>query len=285
MSDLPRNSGSRPSARARIAAWLGACVTAAALGLLFLYPVGRPSGEAREGAGGPTPEPEEAWEAQAAARPRTPSGLPARLVRGAPLDAARPERPRLPRGTPTRVLAPHSFELIRRLEAGGRDDDGTPTFRTTPGGEHVVVGFRVLSDFDYEPPRPEDFPERPAVQDLPDQIPPHVRDLDAREVLLIGFMVPLDFDRDGGITSFALTQNQMFCCFGQVPAMNEWVTVSMPEGTSTRYVPSLPVGVFGKLEVGEALENGFVTSVYRLRADRVASIEELSSLLRDTRAK
>ena len=108
-----------------------------------------------------------------------------------------------------------------------------------------------------------------------DQIPEEIRALDAAKVVLVGFMVPIDVDRRGQIKSFALTQNQMFCCFGVPPSMNEWVMVEMSEGEPAEYVSDLPIAVFGDFKVGEEIEDGYVMSVYRMAGREVMDVREL----------
>jgi hypothetical protein len=88
-------------------------------------------------------------------------------------------------------------------------------------------------------------------------------------------MVPLDIDGEG-IKAFALSQNQSFCCFGVTPALNEMVLVTMAGPARAPFRLELAVACSAcDLAVGEETEGGEVTSLYRMSAGRVLSMEEL----------
>ena len=59
------------------------------------------------------------------------------------------------------------------------------------------------------------------------------------------------------------------CCFGTMPAMNEWIHVILKPGESCRMVWDIPVTVFGKFEVGEVFENGVLMTIYRMRFEKL----------------
>jgi len=47
------------------------------------------------------------------------------------------------------------------------------------------------------------------------------------------------------------------------------------EGEPAKYYSELPVAAFGKLEVGEEFEDGYVMSVYRIKCEKVMDVREL----------
>ncbi|MFA6242811.1 MAG: DUF3299 domain-containing protein, partial [Candidatus Hydrogenedentales bacterium] len=109
------------------------------------------------------------------------------------------------------------------------------------------------------------------------QIPAWIKKLHKQKSVVVGFMVPIEVEGDGDavkVKSFALTQNQMFCCFGVPPAMNQWVMVTM-EGDASKYYADLPVAVYGEFEVGEDIEDGYVMSVFRMRAEKTMDVRDL----------
>jgi hypothetical protein len=110
---------------------------------------------------------------------------------------------------------------------------------------------------------------------LGDQIPPKIRELDGKGVLIVGFMVPIDVDRRGNVTSFALTQNQSFCCYGIPPGLTELIVVDMAEGKSAPYSYDVPVAVYGTMTVGEEIDDGYILSLYRVVSDEVIDVREL----------
>ena len=97
------------------------------------------------------------------------------------------------------------------------------------------VDFDFLGGFDYE---------------KDNVVPAKVMELDGKDVKVIGYMLPVDFD-SGEVRSFMLLNNQMGCCFGVMPRVNEFVYVEMPEGKSAKYMTDIPLRVTGKLRIGE----------------------------------
>jgi hypothetical protein len=97
-----------------------------------------------------------------------------------------------------------------------------------------------------------------------EQIPPQVKAWSGRDAIITGFMLPTKLE-NGKATEFLIMANQMACCFGTVPNMNEWVIVRMPQGTDV--IQDVPISFFGKLKVGAMFENGYMTGIYELDAD------------------
>jgi len=199
-------------------------------------------------------------------------------IKGAPLDAPLEESPKtsgnIPDVTPLgRALPQESLDLLQQMEEGGGKDP--LKFEKTRDGKHLKVTFNALGSYTYEVPDPDAILASPdPTKPLKDQIPKPLKKLDAQEVVIVGFMVPVEVDNTGNVKSFALTQNQMFCCFGVPPGMNEWVMVSMGDRPA-KYYSDLPIAAFGKLEVGEEIEDGYVMSVYRMNAEKVMDVREL----------
>ena len=125
---------------------------------------------------------------------------------------------------------------------------------------------------------PGEWETRP---ELRKQIPEEIAKLDEQDALLIGFMVPMEIDARGRVKSFTLVKDQMMCCFGVPPAMNDWVSVTMPEGGAIRYERDVPVAVYGKLRVGEEIEDGYVISLYRLQASNVTPQKDFTQKTRE----
>jgi len=173
------------------------------------------------------------------------------------------------------VLSPESLETVDKLESKfGRDDPYD--FDKTSDDRYFKVTFSALGSYDYDLPDPEeirksDNPSKPPVEQIPDGL----KKLDEEQVVVVGFMVPIEIDRQGKVKSFALTQNQMFCCYGVPPAMNEWIMVDMVEGQTADFANDLPVAAYGQMRVGEEIDDGYVLSLYRLAAHEVIDAHEL----------
>ena len=81
-------------------------------------------------------------------------------------------------------------------------------------------------------------------------------------------MIPLKNEGED-VVEFVLVRNQNACCFGIVPAMNEWIHIKMEKEQVAPYAIDIPITVFGKLEVGESYENDLLMSIYRMQGKRV----------------
>lgn len=128
---------------------------------------------------------------------------------------------------------------------------------------YLKVGFENLAGFEYV--MPDDVPQG---QEAPkDQIPPKVKELNAKPVALRGFMLPLKVEK-GLVTEMLLMRDQSMCCFGTAPKINEWVSVKMTE-KGVKPVMDTPVTMFGKLQVGEMKENGYLVGIYQLDGDKM----------------
>lgn len=143
-----------------------------------------------------------------------------------------------------------------------------PKVSTTPG-EFTPIPFAVLAGYKYVEPipvegeKPEDVEKRRASG----QIPPEILALDGANAQVEGWMVPLEITDEGHVKSFILVNKPPECCFGDMQAMNEWIDVVMEPGKHAEFNVDRPVKVSGKLEVGEKTEDGFVLSVYRMKAE------------------
>ena len=83
-------------------------------------------------------------------------------------------------------------------------------------------------------------------------------------------MLPTKLD-NGKATEFLIMANQMACCFGTVPNMNDWVVVHMPQGVEV--VQDVPISFYGKLKVGAMYENGYMTGIYEMEADKMGEVK------------
>jgi hypothetical protein len=161
--------------------------------------------------------------------------------------------------------------MLDTLEQGDEE-----SFALSHDGQHLKVTIGLLASYEYEVADPAKLRAARNVKEvLGDQIPERIRGLDGKKVLIVGFMVPIDVDRRGNVTSFALTQNQSFCCYGIPPGLTELVVVDMAEGKSAPYSYDIPVGVYGTMNVGEEIDDGYILSLYRVIATEVIDVREL----------
>jgi hypothetical protein len=143
-----------------------------------------------------------------------------------------------------------------------------PVHEAIPGC--VEINFSALSGFDFslrkEFTEGSADPAQTAAQARA-QIPQSVQSLDGKKVVIQGFLLPVKMD-DGLAVEFLLMRNQSMCCYGVPPKINEWITVRM-SGKGVKAIMDQPIAVVGVLHVAPALENGCLTGIYDMDADKV----------------
>lgn len=123
-------------------------------------------------------------------------------------------------------------------------------------------GYQSLSFNDIS-----DYPFRQDDNGLPlDKIPADIQKLDKQQVAVSGYMVPMGLSNEG-VKDFILIKNQMLCCFGQPPKLNEWIFVRSSK--PLKATVEVPVVVLGTLQVGEDYVQGQLASLYRLQAESI----------------
>lgn len=128
----------------------------------------------------------------------------------------------------------------------------SPGARKLPAQDYQPLSFAELGGFPYDPKKSPQVPER-------------VQQLRQRKFRLEGFMLPIDFT-GRKVRTFILSRDQNACCFGIMPAFNEWVFVRMAPEAQADVMMDEPVTVWGLLDVGPELKKGVVTSLYRMSA-------------------
>jgi hypothetical protein len=137
---------------------------------------------------------------------------------------------------------------------------------TAAAADETNVGFDVLGGFPFTPPAYDpEKPDEPVASRVDEQIPPAVKKLDSRKVIVTGYMLPTRMER-GRVTEFLLLRDQTMCCFGAQPQMNEWIVVRMAK--PGMYLPDVPRAFEGTLKVGAIEENGYMSGIYLLENAR-----------------
>jgi len=142
-------------------------------------------------------------------------------------------------------------------------------FRAAHG--YQAASFDVLGNYDYKIDNSED---KPSVERSARQIPETIKVLDNKKVAVTGYMLPSLLAKDK-VKKFILLANQMGCCFGVAPKINQWVEVTMAGNHLADLDPDVPLTVYGTLHVGEELnKKRGVISIYRMEGERVAESGE-----------
>ncbi len=135
---------------------------------------------------------------------------------------------------------------------------------------HLDVGFETLGGYAFKLTKAQaaavGVGDAVALVAVNAQIPDLIRQLDGIKVAVTGFMLPMRME--GAVTTeFLLVANSLLCCYGVVPPMNQWITVKMTK-RGVKPEQDVPVQVFGTLRVQTRVENGALSAIYHLDADR-----------------
>lgn len=118
------------------------------------------------------------------------------------------------------------------------------------------VTFSELSNF------PFNTDENGAL--LPDsQVPSNILELNGKKVAVSGFLVPIEYQGEQ-VSGVILVRNQLLCCYGEEPKLNEWVLISV--NPPVEAITDVPVTFFGDFEAGPDMEDDQVVSLYRMNA-------------------
>lgn len=120
----------------------------------------------------------------------------------------------------------------------------------------MILSFEEISSWPYE--------------DGLKGIPPAIKKLDDKKVVMTGFMLPIDEVEN--IKEFLLVQSLWSCCYGQPPDINGIVRVVMQGKARTDYQFD-PIQITGTFRIIEAIEDGYCVDIYQLHADKVEVVK------------
>jgi hypothetical protein len=128
------------------------------------------------------------------------------------------------------------------------------------------LGFEILASFPFDPQAVNAAPAAARAKVLDQQIPPAIRAWHQRKVEISGFMMPVRLEK-GLVTEFLLMRFTAAAMNTNAPAIAEWVRVKAAPGVK----PSVqfPVTCFGLFRVQPMFENGYLTAIYQLTAEKV----------------
>jgi hypothetical protein len=132
---------------------------------------------------------------------------------------------------------------------------------------YLKLGFDRLAGYKFVQPPTDPATDGKNPPTGEDQIPAEVKAWSGQKAEVTGFMLPTKLE-NGMATEFLLMANQMACCYGSVPNMNEWIVVRMPHGTPV--TQDVPITFYGTLKIGAMFENGYMTGIYEFDAEKKA---------------
>jgi hypothetical protein len=139
-------------------------------------------------------------------------------------------------------------------------------------GGYLKLGFDLLSSFKFIAPEydPLANPKAPPPTGA-EQIPAVVKGWSGKKAIVTGFMLPTKLE-GGKAIEFLLMANQMACCYGTVPNMNDWVIVKTPKGVPI--TQDVPISFRGTFKVNPTFESGYMTGIYELAAEGPGQVAE-----------
>lgn len=176
-------------------------------------------------------------------------------VQGAPLDAPLTVSPSPPVvGMGVKVAPTDPAERAKLAEEA-------PQPESREG--YVGVSFSELSNFSYQTD-----PDGRLLETA--KLPEEIAQLDEKQVAVSGYLVPIEF-QDDKVSSLILVRNQLLCCYGEEPQLNEWIFVNV--NPPVELVSDIPVTLFGKFYASPDEEEGQVISLYRMEATDMEAMD------------
>jgi hypothetical protein len=173
------------------------------------------------------------------------------------------------RGTPIDSAPPTN--AAPSASASEQKSQPAPAASTRSSREdYLEIGFDKLSGFTATVTYEVVDADKPGfyyATKLTSPIPDDIKALDGKKVAVKGFMLPLRQEQ-GLVTEFILLKNQMFCCFGKPPAVNEWVHVRV-KGNGLKTLMDQPITISGKLQVGSYKENKTLLGMYQMDGEKM----------------
>ena len=166
----------------------------------------------------------------------------------------------------------HPMRALRGVDArtDQAPESGTARGASLATKAYQSLTFNMLTSYPFREPnwaKMED-PAYIASLKLDEQISPQIQAMNGKKVEVEGFMLPLDMS-EGNLRTFMLLKDQMACCFGNMPRLNEWVYVRVPKKKKISIHQDVPITLLGTLRVGAKFEGEVLTGIYHLDLDNI----------------
>ncbi len=166
----------------------------------------------------------------------------------------------------------HPMRVLRGVNEGTDQALGPGTAQGTPLEieTYQSLTFNMLTSYPFREPNwaKMDDPAYIASLNLDEQISSQIKAMNGKKVEIQGFMLPLDMSGDN-LRTFMLLKDQMACCYGNIPRLNEWVYVRVPTKKKINIHQDVLVTLLGRLRVGAKFEGEVLTGIYHLELDRI----------------
>jgi hypothetical protein len=102
------------------------------------------------------------------------------------------------------------------------------------------------------------------------QLPAEERSAVGQPVRLTGYMLPVVIEQ-GGVRQFLILRNQMGCCYGQMPAANEYIVASVV-GRPIPAVMDTPLQFSGTFKIAPNVVDGVAVTIFALEQSQVSPL-------------
>jgi hypothetical protein len=106
-----------------------------------------------------------------------------------------------------------------------------------------------------------------------DQIPAAIRAMAGKRISIEGYVMAYEFEK-GIVKKAILMTSPLACCFAEAPPMNRWIMVSNDGKSEFSDGKYEVVRVSGVFDVGEETREGYVVSIYRMKAEKIENVNE-----------
>ena len=166
----------------------------------------------------------------------------------------------------------HPMRALRSVSGGPNQtsEPGTVRGAPLPTETYQVLTFNMLTSYPFREPNWAKMDDLAYIASLKldEQISPRIQAMNGKKVEVEGFMLPLDMS-EGNLRTFILLKDQMACCFGNMPRLNEWVYVRVPKKKKVSIHQDVLVTLLGTLRVGAKFEDEVLTGIYHLELDEL----------------
>ncbi len=128
---------------------------------------------------------------------------------------------------------------------------------------YAPISFAELSNFVYEA-------DMNGVLSPESSFPDEIAKLDKSKVAVSGYLMPIEF-KGSKVSTLILVRNQLLCCFGEEPKLNEWVFVNVDPPVDASL--DVPVTMYGTFYASPDREEGQIISLYRMQAQAMETMQ------------
>lgn len=147
---------------------------------------------------------------------------------------------------------------------------GAPAAPQATADGYLRLNFDFLASYPITPPAFDpSVPLKAQAARTQEQIPARVKSWDGKKAVVSGYMVPSKTE-GGRATELLLTRDTYAAGNVNARTINEWVIVRIKPGVAAQTL--LPVSFYGVLRISPVFEEGYVTGIYVLEAERMAEI-------------